>query len=525
MPPARTGGSEQSDDDAAALRVSSTLASSVKSPTPAATRDSDGLRSSQTGASGSATGRAAEGSGRLPAPSPTPTIGRTATFDVGTAGEATDSADRADIVLASSPPLDIPAAASGHRRGVAGLRSSPVLAPASTSPPLLTGNSPPSPSPPFLAASTLGGGRRLSASSRSGSFDDPRLPGQRRDSAGSRSGSGSGAGESTHSDRGGGGGKGSGSIERESDYVVVDDPAPLDSPPHDPTRAPPAPLQQSASPSFRSSMGRLSSTIYSTLTSSLYTAQPPAPPGAADSPQLPPISEVPYTAQELEEDSDLHSHRPSSLLRPASSTVPPTVAAAPALPTALHAAFRQSIQSVLFDVHVAWTIARCADLYSGQADEGAGGGDELPPLGQRLRPFLPAGEAVSLPACALGLYVKALSLLHHCLDFMAGEYVRIVQDHRRLARDATTLEAMTREEAASIVYHGLSWQDGQLASHLTLGLSSQPPCYVSLLTVSLLCSLVLCRGVSARAAAVVDRRVYAGGAEVRAAVALSYRLR
>ena len=426
-------GAQEEDSGTAALRSSSTQQRSVRDVAAAADRP---LRSSQTMAvqqtrverSGdvSTTGVSSSSSQRL---------GRVSSEVEAAGEEALESSDRAGIVLASSPPLDIPSSASSYGRSA---RASPVLAPASTSPPMSSGSSPPSPSP-LLAISAAG--RRLS-SSRSGSFDE-RLPGQRRDSASSRS-SGSGTAELNGSERG----RTSGSIERD-DYEMVEKAA-VDSPSphHEPQRA-----AQAVSPSFRALGGKLQSFV-STLTSSLY-AQPSSSP-VTDSPTLlplPPISEV-----EPSEDGDSHGLQLDSRRKRTSAQL-----AAAADPTrSMSAAFRQSVQCVLLDVHLASTIARCADFYRQQAEEQMTQEEPLP-LTQQLQSVVPKGEAVSLHACALGLYVEALTRLHLCIDFMDGEYTRIMHEHRydTLARRDGEQHGQPAPLAASAVYHTWSWQDGQ----------------------------------------------------------------
>ena len=413
-------------EDSASLRLSSTLQPVLKEgeaqPAPAP----DVLAATS--------GRQTDGSSTLLAPSPARVIGRGAVV-VGS-DDGMDAADRAGIVVASSPPLDIPTASSHGRNP----RSSPTLATASTSPPLVADNSTP-PSPPADMTVSLTG--RSRSGSRSSSFDE-RLPGARKDSAStsasSRSGSGSGAGESATSERG----RTSG-LSGSEEYVFVDDQAVANSPSHDNRPA------QPASPSFRSSVGKIVS-----LASSLLCA----PPVSGDSPSLPPISEVPYTVQEMEEDGDADrlqrrrassSSQSSSLLRAA---VAPAVSVPP-----VAAAFKQSMQSVLLDVHLASTIARCADFYRDQAAEQQMQ-DEPLPITQRLQALMPGGGVVSLQAAALGLYVKALTLLHRCVEFMDGDYQRIMREHR-YAVHSQQQQSSSAALAASAAFKNLTWQGGQ----------------------------------------------------------------
>ena len=449
----RGGDGPVEEDSSSALRSSSTQQRSVRDVASAADR---ATRSSQTIAPPqSRTGRAGDVS-TVAATLASHRSGRVSVEVAGSAGEeAVESVDRAGIVLASSPPLDIPSSTSSYPRNA---RASPVLVPASTSPPLLTGSSPPSPSP-LLAVSSAG--RRLS-SSRSGSFDE-RPPGQRRDSSSSRS-SGSGTAELATSERG----RTSGSIERD-DYEMVERTA-LESPSQEPQRS-----AQAVSPSLRAFGGKLQSFV-STLTSSLYTQ--PAPSPVTDSPTLPPlppISEVEACSSVRDPDDEGDSHgihrshsRHRTAARQGTAVVDPM--------RSISAAFRQSVQSVLLDVHLASTLARCADFYRDQAEEQMTQ-EELLPLTQQLQSVAPKGGTVSLQACALGLYVKALTRLHLCIDFMDSEYARIMQEHRYDTmgkRDARHEEGQSALLATSAVYKTWSWQDG-LSLITTADCTLHPP--------------------------------------------------
>ena len=305
-----------------------------------------------------------------------------------------DSPERSRIVMNASPPVDIPQS-SPSQRDVYG--TSPLILPPSSSPPLVSSpffsSSPPSPSPLLAASST---GRRPSSS----------LSLRKDSGGGSMAGSGSGSGTERN--------KASGSIDKE--YEMVDQ-VPQTLPPDSPSAAAPFPVAlPHTSPSLLSTFVSASQRLVAHVVSPVFVSLPASPSSAAPtpakfSPSLHSIADVPYKC--VESDDELGGVTLAQL----------------------SAAMRRLKE----DIRKANAVAKAARFSRDQAKAGeVAGGFKERVVG------VANGGNTSLIACAVGLWVRALSALHACMDEMEAFYEQLLSVQAALphplSEDARDLE-------------------------------------------------------------------------------------
>ena len=289
-----------------------------------------------------------------------------------------DSPERSRITMNASPPVDIPQSSASHRSAY---NTSPLILPPSSSPPPASSpffsSSPPSPSPVLAASSN---GRRPSSSLS-----------LRKDS-GSMGGSGSGSGTERN--------KASGSIDKE--YEMVDQ-IPQSLQPDSPSAAfkPFAPPHTSPSllSTFVSASQRLVAHVAPVFVSSPASPSPTAltPVSGASaakfSPSLHSIADVPYKCTETDDEL-------SGL------TLTQSVA---------------SMRQLKEEMRKANAVAKAARFCREQAKtENVAGG-----LKERVTGAVNGGNT-SLRACAVGVWVRALGVLHACMDEMEAFYEQLL---------------------------------------------------------------------------------------------------
>ena len=307
-----------------------------------------------------------------------------------------DSPDRSRITLNASPPVDIPQPFTSHHSGY---NTSPLILPASSSPPPasspLFSSSPPSPSPVLAASST---GRRPSSSLS-----------LRKDS-GSMGGSGSGSGTERN--------RASGSIDKEYEMVDQVQSFQPDSPSAAAQSSPPLPH---TSPSLLSTFVTASQRLVAHV-APVFVSAPSSPSSAAltpvsaaaaakFSPSLHSIADVPYKC--IESDDELSGLTLTQLVA--------------------------SMRRLKEEMRKANAVAKAARFCREQAKaESVVGG-----LQERVLAALNGGNA-SLHACAVGLWVRALGVLHACMDEMEVFYEQLVSVQgglpQPLSDDARDLE-------------------------------------------------------------------------------------
>ena len=308
-----------------------------------------------------------------------------------------DSPERSRITMNASPPVDIPQLSASHRSAFA---TSPLILPPSSSPPPATSpffsSSPPSPSPVLAVSST---GRRPSSSLS-----------LRKDS-GSIGGSGSGSGTERN--------KASGSIDKE--YEMVDQ-IPQTLQPDSPSAAsqPPLPLPHT-SPSLLSTFVSASQRLVAHVAPA-FVSSPSSPSSAAltpvsgasaakFSPSLHSIADVPYKC--IESDDELSGLTLTQLVA--------------------------SMRRLKEEMRKANAVAKAARFCREQASvESVPGG-----FRERVMGAVNGGNA-SLHACAVGLWVRALGVLHACMDEMEAFYEQLLSVQaglpHPLSEDARDLE-------------------------------------------------------------------------------------